>query len=151
MSHQPISRGQSAGLVPPDTPRKDGTEFSELIRSLEEQWQLGLRVRDEKHWSPHKSANQLCDKVYGQLKRYYYGGEFYEVIERFSMHAKAPSKWDTEAVKIARLTLLHETIKEFGRVPSGTPGSGVRRGLSAGLHLLKTDQPCEFELLVWSG
>lgn len=144
MSHQPSlrgSRGQSAGLVPPDTPRKDGTKFVELIRSLEKQWHLGLRVRDES-WSPHKSTNQLSDKVYAQLKRYYYKGEFDQVIERFAFHAKAPSKWDTQAVRIARLTLLNETIKEFGRDPSGTPGSGARRGLNADLHLLKTDQPC---------
>ena len=137
------NRGQSVDPAPPETPRKkNSTEFNKLIRSLEEQWQLGLKVRNE-NWSPHKSTNQLSDKVYGQLKRYYYKGKFHEVVGHFSLHAKVPSDLDTRAARISRLTLLNETIKELDLDMSGTPTSSTRHSFNASLYPLETNHSCK--------
>lgn len=143
------NRGPSASLASPGTPRKNANECNVLIRSLERQWQLGLTIRDE-NWSPHKSTDQLSDKVYAQLKRYYWKDQFWQAVGRFSLHAKQPADADTHAARFAGLTLLHETIKEIDRdagqvgFETGTP-TGSRRDFSAGMRLLRTENSCKFE------
>ncbi|KAJ4359880.1 uncharacterized protein N0V89_000436 [Didymosphaeria variabile] len=116
------NRGQSAGLAHPSTPRKNGAELSALIHSLGQQWQLGLPVRD-KNWSPLKSNKELPDKVYGQLKRLYWQGDFHEAIGRFVLQAKLPSLSDTQSARTARLTLLHEIIRDIDEAQGRDPGS----------------------------
>ncbi|KAF1976229.1 hypothetical protein BU23DRAFT_528630 [Bimuria novae-zelandiae CBS 107.79] len=139
------ARSQSAGPGLPTTPRKSGAEFYSLIRSLEEQWRLGLAVPDE-NWSPHKSANKLPDKVYAQLKRYYFKGDFEKAILRFSLRESQPTGPDTQRTRTARLMTLHETIRQIdeenGRDPgsrAGTPVSAMG-GSNTGSRMLRPHQ-----------
>jgi hypothetical protein len=88
-----------------NTPRKDGATLNVLIRSLENEWQLGLQPRDQT-WSPSKTVDRLDQKVCGQLKRLYYspGPELEEALNIF--RKIAPGFQDEE-----RLGLLHKTLK----------------------------------------
>jgi hypothetical protein len=58
--------------LPPDTPRhaKTGVGFDDLVRSLEQRYRLGLKVRDNL-WSPQK-VKSAEDKVVGQIKHLFY-------------------------------------------------------------------------------
>jgi hypothetical protein len=148
----PGNRRQSAGPAPPTTPRKNGADLSAQIHSFEQQWQLGLRVRDE-NWSPLKITKDLPDKIYEHLKRLYWKGDFHEAIGRFALQAKPLSAADTQAARDQQLTLLHRIVGEIdeakGRGPgsrAGTPVSGGR-GLIPGLRALKTDQSCKLHSL----
>lgn len=59
-------------LVEPRTPHhpKSGTALNELIRTLEADWQLGLRVRDDPI-SPAQSCAP-ADKTYGKIQKLFY-------------------------------------------------------------------------------
>ncbi|KAL1594352.1 hypothetical protein SLS60_010112 [Paraconiothyrium brasiliense] len=133
------NRGQSAGLAHPSTPRKNGAELSALVHSFGQQWQLGLPIRD-KNWSPLKSTNELQDKVYEQLKRLYWQGDFHEAIGRFVLQAKPPSLSDTQSARTARLTLLHEIVREIDEAKGRDSGSLEDQ------DLLNVEDPVEAQL-----
>jgi hypothetical protein len=63
-----------AGSLPPSTPHhsKNGAGLENLIITLENEWRLGLKVRDAL-WSPqHTDKKSITDTVYGQIKRLHY-------------------------------------------------------------------------------
>jgi hypothetical protein len=63
-----------AGSLPPSTPHhpKNGVGLDNLIIDLENEWRLGLKVRDVL-WSPQRTDKKsITDNVYGQIKRLYY-------------------------------------------------------------------------------
>ncbi|KAF2678023.1 hypothetical protein K458DRAFT_423437 [Lentithecium fluviatile CBS 122367] len=128
--HPPGNRGQSAGPGPgapataPNTPRKDGAALNRLIRSLEDEWRLGLDVHD-RLLSPSQRGDTLAGKVYGQIQRLYYSSEpaLDKALEGFRQIALG-----FEHGK--RLELLHGTLKSQTRSPlsrTGTPSSSQAR------------------------
>lgn len=152
------SRGQTTDLAAPapTTPRKNGAELSTLIDSFGQQWQLGLPVRD-RNWSPIKGTNALSDKVYDQLKRFYWQGDFYTAIRRFilAVQSRRLSLADTLSARNARLNLLQEIVREIdeerGRSTgsrAGTPGNQGRT-LRPGLSVVTSDESCELQCCLY--
>jgi hypothetical protein len=76
----PSGRGEDAGpgapapATTPNTPRKGGAALNKLIRSLEDEFRLGL-VYDEKLFSPSRRSDVLSGKVHGQIQRLYWKSE----------------------------------------------------------------------------
>ncbi|KAJ4288616.1 hypothetical protein N0V90_011853 [Kalmusia sp. IMI 367209] len=138
----PGASGQPAGLVPPNTPQKNGAGLNDFIHVLNETWELGLSRNEI--WSPITSANETADRVYGQLKRYYYQRlpELRKAIRCFAREA------NEDQSQIERLHLLYNALKEIdpkkeheqsseSRV--GTP-RGTKNALRPDLRTLQTGQ-----------
>lgn len=117
--------GQSAGpgapapATTPNTPRKDGAVLNKLIRSLEDEFRLGLVY--EGLLSPSKRSDALSGKVYGQIQRLYWSSEpaLDKALDGFRLIAPgfAPDK---------RLEVLHGTLKSLTQSPlsrARTPSS----------------------------
>ncbi|KAF1844339.1 uncharacterized protein K460DRAFT_317788 [Cucurbitaria berberidis CBS 394.84] len=67
------SRGGGTASLP-KTPHhlRPGAAIDELIRSLEAEWRIGLKVRGA-DWSPlRRSTNDQADKIYGQVQHLFY-------------------------------------------------------------------------------
>lgn len=110
-----------AGSLPPTTPHhpRNGAALDSLIVSLENEWKLGLKIRDS-HWSPQKTDEKsISDKVYGQIKRLHYGAkpELNAVLDNFRNVARSlPHEM--------RLEVLHGLLKSKTQSPisrAGTP------------------------------
>jgi hypothetical protein len=109
-------------------------------------------VRDET-WSPLKSTKDLPDKVYAQLKRLYWQGDFHDAVGRFVLQAEPLSVPDTDAARNRRLTLLQDIIRSIDDAKRLDPGSragtpvGGRRHLVPGQRAPGTDQSCKLHPL----
>ena len=138
----PSNRGQDTGAgapapVPtPNTPRKGGAALDRLIRSLEDEYGLGLIQQGL--LSPSQRSDALTGKVYGQIKRLYWSSEpaLEEALEKFRQIASgfAPEQ---------HLGLLHGTLKSQLQSPlskAGTPSSSQARRSDVSLRTLV---PCE--------
>jgi hypothetical protein len=65
---------RSLPVQPPQTPHhpNSGAALDELILSLEDEYRLGLKLRDAS-WSPNKTTNRsTTDKVYDIIKRLFF-------------------------------------------------------------------------------
>jgi hypothetical protein len=136
------NHGQAAGpgapATAPNTPRKTGKELNELIRSLEDEWRLGLDVHN-KLLSPDKRSDTLQGKVYGQIQRLFFSSPtalgtaldgFRQIAPGFE-HGK-------------RLELLHGSLKSQTQSPlsrAGTPASSQGRSVNMPPKSLKL---CEY-------
>jgi hypothetical protein len=109
------------GSLPPRTPRhpKTGAALDELVRSLEDKWRLGLKVRGTL-WSPQKAdVRSTAEKVYGQIKRLFFSAQpaLEDAIKSFEKQANGfPHE--------KRLEVLHGILKSRTLSPisrAGTP------------------------------
>ncbi|KAF2874093.1 RNA dependent RNA polymerase-domain-containing protein [Massariosphaeria phaeospora] len=124
LGHTGGNRGLRSGagspapaLQIPATPRhlRTGDGLNSLIRSLESDWKLGLKVRDHT-WSPSTSTGRLEDKVFGLIKRLHYSHA--TALERaLSDFRRLAPTWENGE----RLRLLQSTLK------AATLGSPVPR------------------------
>ncbi|KAF1914659.1 RNA dependent RNA polymerase-domain-containing protein [Ampelomyces quisqualis] len=119
--------GRSNGPQPtiadtlPHTPHhpRNGAALDNLILSLENEWHLGLKLRDS-HWSPQKTDEKcISDKVYGQIKRLHYGAKptLNSVLENFQ--DIAPGFAHDERLKLLNGLLKSKTRSPISR--TGTP------------------------------
>jgi hypothetical protein len=102
--------GPVASLPVPRTPergpRKELDGIDDLVRSLEERWQIGLKLRGDK-WSPRRNnADDKADKVFGLIKFLFHQNPpaLRDVIESFQ-------HLDVDTFYGERLTLIHKTLK----------------------------------------
>jgi hypothetical protein len=140
----PSGRGEDAGpgapapVTTPNTPRKDGAALNELIRSLEDEFRLGL-VYDEKLFSPSRRSDVLSGKVYGQIQRLYWSPEpaLGRALDHFRQIAVnfAPDK---------RLEVLHGTLKSQTQSPLSRTGTPLSSQARPGNVPLKTLVSCEW-------
>jgi hypothetical protein len=112
--------GPAASLPVPETPHhpRTGAALNSLIRSLDDQWQLGLgKVRQLRSPAQHQST---ADKTYAKIQRLFYSARpaLDDVIQSFTKVAPGfPND--------ARLGVLHGMLKSQTLPPSrvGTPVS----------------------------
>jgi hypothetical protein len=123
----------------PHTPRhpKSGAALDDLIRSLEDEWRLGLKVRGAL-WSPQKiDEKSTADKVHGQIKRLFFSARpaLEIALELFKDTAPgfAPNK---------RLELLHGILKSKTKSPISRVGTPLNEPSKS----LKSVQTCKCRL-----
>jgi len=113
-AHRPQgNHGQGGGLGAPSTPRKDGAQLNQLVKSLNEQFQLRLPIRG-KEWSPSTSTG-LPDKVYSHIQRLYWAPGDQLVLALGRLQVKA-----SETRPSDHLRLFYEVLQgmETERVAS---------------------------------
>ncbi|KAG9191956.1 hypothetical protein G6011_10690 [Alternaria panax] len=114
--------GPAASL--PGTPRRPGAAIDDLIRSLEKEWKVGLRIRGAE-WSPKKSnVDDPPDKIYALVKFLFYRArpDLYDAIEEFK--GLAPSLTREERLEALRriLSSRKESLLGSGsRTPKNEP------------------------------
>lgn len=140
------NRGQGAGAGPAapaasfGTPHRErnGVALDDLIRSLEAEWQLGLKLHGLQ--SPSQRAESLSGKVYGQIQFLHYSspGVLHKLLDGFRQMAPVLQP-------ATRLELLNERLNM--EMPSksrtGTPASS-QGNRNVPPKTLKSAQPCEF-------
>jgi hypothetical protein len=129
-----------AGSLPPHTPRhpKTGAALDDLVRSLEHEWRLGLKVRDTL-WSPHKvDEKSTAEKVYGQIKRLFFSARpaLEEALESFKEIANGLPPDE-------RLKTLHGILKSKTQSPISRAGTPLNEPPNS----LKSVQMCKCTLL----
>lgn len=133
----------SGPLSVPQTPShpRTGTALVQLIRSIEDRWSLGLKIRGD-DWSPHKSTTEdIADKVYGQIKRLFFSArpaldaalENFEQTRGGFAHEK-------------QLELLHGILKSKTHSPISRAGTPLNEPPKS----LKPSQMCKWSLLLFS-
>lgn len=129
----------ASASAPLQTPRKKGEDLNRLICSLEQQYQLGLRVWDE-HRSPiHQLHQTTADKVYRKIQRLFFssGPTLDDALAIFETSASfLPSE--------QRLGLLYNILRS--KTDARSPLSGADTPLCekrAPLKVLKTSQQCK--------
>lgn len=127
--------GAAASL--PGTPHhlRPGAAIDERIRSLEAEWQIGLKIRGA-GWSPHRSnANDTADKIYGLVQRFHYSAEttLNQAIASFRELAPefAPEKRLDLLYRILSSKTKKDSIDPISR--TGTPKNEPPKSLKASL------------------
>jgi hypothetical protein len=120
--------GPAASLPLPGTPHRRGADIDNLIRSLEDKWKIGLKLRCTE-WSPKKSAgDDVADKIYGIVKRLFFSSQraLDDAINTFEQTAPRTAPRD-------RLGLLYRALKDgVGPVSrTGTPKNDPPKSLAS--------------------
>lgn len=127
-----------------ETPRraKAGAALEEFIVAIENEWQLGLKMRGPL-WSPHKSRNvqSTADKVYGLIKRLFFTSRpaLDAALKSFRDAALAPG-----CVQGKRVHLLHGVLKATAQSPMPETSTPKRHPLRS----LGTTTECEWKVPV---
>jgi hypothetical protein len=132
-----------AGSLPlplplPGTPHhiRRGADIDNLIRSLEDKWRIGLKLRSAE-WSPKKSAgstDDLADKIYGIVKRLFFSAQpaLNDAINTFEEQASRTAP--RERLRLLYRILLSKTKKDGGPVSrTGTPKNEPPKSLASAL------------------
>ncbi|KAF2715699.1 hypothetical protein K504DRAFT_529828 [Pleomassaria siparia CBS 279.74] len=108
----------SHGLIAPATPHRVGAAdpINDIIRSLENSWRLGLRIRDQ-YWSPSAGPKSTPDIIYGRIKFLYYHDQS-TLNQRLEDFKRIAPKTARDGQLDLLLTLLP--------LPTGTPKSSAR-------------------------
>jgi hypothetical protein len=140
----PSAHGEDAGpgapapATTPNTPRKDGAALNKLIRSLENEFRLGLPV-SKGLLSPSRRSDALSGKVYSQIQRLYWSSEpaLGRALDHFRQIAVgfAPDK---------QLEVLHGTLKSQTQSPLSRTGTPLSSQAWPGNVPLKTLVSCEW-------
>ncbi|KAL5117989.1 hypothetical protein ACEQ8H_004134 [Pleosporales sp. CAS-2024a] len=122
----PGMTGSAKASLPPTTPRhhkpltKNGATLDRLINDLEQEWQIGLKVRAP-YWSPRHTPRTTADRIYGLVKQLLFtDGPLEAALDTF--REKAPAYAHDK-----RLDLLLEILKikaQSTPLRNGTPQRG---------------------------
>jgi hypothetical protein len=124
--------------VPPSTPRK-GEALTNLIRSLEEQWQLGFKLLPE-YRSPARNKSAV-DNVAKDIQYLYYSARpaLDDALEMFATMAAFIEQ--DQRLNVLSKILRHKTQQQSPISRKGTPLS-ARKVPPKSPHL---PQPCKYE------
>lgn len=130
--------GAAPASVPPLTPRKKGEGLDNLIRSLEERYQLGFKVRGELRSPAHSQT--AADTVVKKIQYLYFsdGPALDQALAEFATTAISVAK--DQRLDVLSNILRSKTQYKSPVSRSGTPIS-VKNVPPKGL---KTPQPCKY-------
>jgi hypothetical protein len=121
----------AASLPLPGTPHRirRGADLDNLIRSLENKWKIGLKLRGAE-WSPKKSAgDDVADKVYGIVKRLFFSAQPALNDAIHSFEELAPRTAPREHLGLLHRTLLSKIKKDIG-MPKNDPPKSLASALT---------------------
>jgi hypothetical protein len=119
------------GSLPPHTPRhpKTGAALDELVRSLEDEWRLGLKVPGLL-WSPQRAdVKSTAEKVYQQIKYLFFSAQPALDDALNSFKSQAIGFPPDERLKVLHGILKSRTLSPISR--AGTPLSEPPKSLNS--------------------